>query len=157
MGLQNPAAPSALILTPPLGSLCSVCWLAVSICVCIGKALAQPLRRHPYHALVSKHFLSSAIVTGYDGCIWMDPQVGQSLFGLSFRLCSTLCPCISFRQDKFWVKFFRWVGSPIPQLGAIPNLWIWSLQVLSPLFWVFRLISSCWVLGTSWVPGIWDF
>ena len=31
----------------------------------------------------------------------MDPQVGQTLDGLSFSLCSTLCPCISFRQEQF--------------------------------------------------------
>jgi hypothetical protein len=30
--------------------------------------------------------------------IWcLDPKVGQSLDGLSFILCSTLCPCISYR------------------------------------------------------------
>jgi hypothetical protein len=34
------------------------------------------------------------------------------------------------------------VGSPILQLGAMPNHWIWSLQVLSPLCWVFQLMSS---------------
>ena len=27
------------------------------------------------------------------------------------------CPCISFRQEQFWVKFFwRWVCCPLPQL-----------------------------------------
>jgi hypothetical protein len=35
------------------------------------------------------------------------------------------------------LKFWRCVGGPIPQPGAMPNLWIWSLQVLSPLCWVF--------------------
>ncbi|EDL30734.1 mCG148045 [Mus musculus] len=34
------------------------------------------------------------------------------------------------------------MGSPIPQLGAMPIHWIWSLQVLSPLCWLFRLMSS---------------
>jgi hypothetical protein len=29
-------------------------------------------------------------------------------------LCSTLFPCISFRQEQFW----RWVGGPIPQLAG---------------------------------------
>ena len=57
----------------------------------------------------------------------MDPVVGQSLDGLSFSLCSTLCPCISFRQEQFWVKFLKRVGSPIHQPGAVPNLWLWSL------------------------------
>ena len=63
----------------------------------------------------------------------MDPQVGQSLGSLSFSLCSTLCPYISFRREQFWVKILRRVGGPVPQPGVIPNLWIWSLQVLSRL------------------------
>jgi hypothetical protein len=58
----------------------------------------------------------------------MDPQVGQSLDGLSFGLHSIPCPCISFRQEQFWVKILERVGGPIPQLGVgvMPNLWIWS-------------------------------
>ena len=44
MGWQTPLAPSVLSLTPPLGSLHSVQCLAVFICVCIGWALAEPLR-----------------------------------------------------------------------------------------------------------------
>ena len=43
--------------------------------------------------------------------------------------------------------FLRWVGGPILQLGFVPNHWIWSLQVLSPLRWIFRLMSS--PLGTG--------
>ena len=35
----------SFFLTPPLGSLCSVQWLAVSICFCICQALAEHLRR----------------------------------------------------------------------------------------------------------------
>jgi hypothetical protein len=34
MGLQMPSAPSVLSLTPPLGTLCSVKWLGVSIYLC---------------------------------------------------------------------------------------------------------------------------
>jgi hypothetical protein len=43
--LQIPSAPSVLSLTPPLGILCSVQWLTVSIRLCICQALAQTLRR----------------------------------------------------------------------------------------------------------------
>ena len=87
----------------------------------------------------------------------MDPQVGQFLDGLSFSLCSTLCPHIFFRQEQFWFKLLRRMGGPIPQQGSVPNLWIWFLQVLSPLFGVFQLMSPCWVLGASyfcWLPSI---
>jgi hypothetical protein len=33
--------------------------LAVSIHICISKALTEPLRRQPYQAPVSKHFLTA--------------------------------------------------------------------------------------------------
>ena len=58
MGLQNPSAPLILSLTSPLGALCSVQWLAVSILLCICQDLAEPLRRQPYQVPVSKHVLS---------------------------------------------------------------------------------------------------
>jgi hypothetical protein len=57
MGLQTPSAPSVPSPTPPLGTLCSVQRFAVSIC----QALAQPLKRLPYQASVSKHFPASRI------------------------------------------------------------------------------------------------
>jgi hypothetical protein len=41
--LQTPSALSVLSLTPPLGFLCSVRWLAASIYICVGQALAEPL------------------------------------------------------------------------------------------------------------------
>jgi hypothetical protein len=59
MGLQTPSAPSVLSLTPPLGTQWSVQWLAVSICLCICSALAEPLRRQLYQAPVSMHLLAS--------------------------------------------------------------------------------------------------
>ena len=49
------------------------------------------------------------------------------------------------------------MGGPIPQLGALPNLWIWSLQVLPPLCWAFQLISSLLGPGSlllSWHLGL---
>jgi hypothetical protein len=36
MGLQTPSAPWVLSLSPPLGTLCSVQWMAVSIYLCIS-------------------------------------------------------------------------------------------------------------------------
>jgi hypothetical protein len=54
MGLQTPLAPSVLSLTPPLGTLCSVQWLAASMCFYICQALAEPLRRQLYQGHFSK-------------------------------------------------------------------------------------------------------
>jgi hypothetical protein len=50
------------------------------------------------------------------------------------------CPCISFRQEHFWVKIKKG-RYPIPQPWAMPNLWMWSLEVFSPLCWVFQLMT----------------
>ena len=48
MGLQTPSAPPVLAQTSPLGSQCSVWWLAANISICIGQAMAEPLRRQLY-------------------------------------------------------------------------------------------------------------
>jgi hypothetical protein len=62
------------------------------------------LSRQLYQAPVSKYFLASTIVSGFGVYIGDGSSGGQSLHGLSFNLCSTLCPYISFRQEPFWVK-----------------------------------------------------
>jgi hypothetical protein len=96
MGLQTPSAPLVLSLVPPLGTLCSAQWVdAHSIHLCICQVLVEPLRRQLYQAPVSKHLLASTIVSGLVTVYRMNPQVGQSLDGLSFSLCSTLCLCNS--------------------------------------------------------------
>jgi hypothetical protein len=82
--LQTPSAPSVLLpLTPPLESPCSVLWLAASIRICIGQALAEPLKRQLYQAPVSKHFLALAILSGFGVCIW-DEFLGGAVSGWLF-------------------------------------------------------------------------
>jgi len=83
VGLQIPSAPSVISLTPPLGSLCSVQWLAVSLQLCISQALAEPLRRQLYQAPEVMHFLASAIVSGFGVCIW-DGSPGGAVSGWPF-------------------------------------------------------------------------
>jgi hypothetical protein len=74
MGLQNPSAPSALSLIPPLGTLFSFQWLAVSI------HLWQSLSGDSYI-----RFLSASTFWHPQQCLHlvtvygMDPQVWQSL------------------------------------------------------------------------------
>jgi hypothetical protein len=82
-GLQTSSAPSVLSLTPPLGTLCSVQWLAVSICLCICQAQAEPFRRQLYQVPVSKHFFTSTIVSRFDDCIW-NGSPGVAVSGWSF-------------------------------------------------------------------------
>ena len=67
---KAPSDPSVFPPIPPLGSLCSAQWLAVSILICIGQDLGKPLRRQLYQVPVSKHFLASAIVSGFGVCRW---------------------------------------------------------------------------------------
>ena len=69
-GAANPFCFPVLSLAPPLGTMCSVHWLAVSIHFCISQALSEPLRRQLYQASVSKHLLASTIVSGFGDCIW---------------------------------------------------------------------------------------
>ena len=90
MGLQTPSAPWVLPLAFPLGTLCSVQWMAVVIHFCICQALAEPPRRQLYHATVRKHMLASTIMSGLGIIYGMNTQVWQYLDDLYFRLCSTL-------------------------------------------------------------------
>ena len=53
------------------------------------------------------------------------PSVSAPLFVTAF----------TFARRNSGLIFLRWVGGPIPQLGAMPIHWIWSLQVLFPPSW----------------------
>jgi hypothetical protein len=55
--------------------------------------------------------------------------------------CAPLfAPAFPLDKNNSVLIFLRWVGGSIPQPGAMPNLWIWSLQVLSPFV---GNLSSC--------------
>ena len=94
-GLQTPSAPWVLSLAPSLGTLCPVQWQAnksTSVFVKHWQILSGGSHNRILSASTCWHpqqCLGLVMVYG------MDPQVGQSLDGLSFSLCSTLCPCIS--------------------------------------------------------------
>jgi hypothetical protein len=109
MGLQAPSTPSVFSHTL-LGTLHSVQWLAVSIRLCICKVLAGPIRKQLYQTPFSMHFLESTIVSGLITVYGMNTQVGQSLDGLSFSLCSTLylhiCSC------EYFVLLLRRIEQP---------------------------------------------
>jgi hypothetical protein len=123
MGLQTPSTHSVPSPIPLLGiqPSCSVQLLAANIHLCVYKALAGPLRRQPYQAPFSMHFLASTIVSRFG--IW-DESPGGTVSGdsLSFSLCSTLyfhiCSCDYFvlllrrtEASKLWASFllnFMW-------------------------------------------------
>ena len=82
------------------------------------------------------------------GSLWSAfPSVSALLF----------VPIFPLDRNNSGLKILRWVVGPIPQQGDVPNLWIWSLQVLSPLYWVFQLMSSLLGPGSlllSWHLGL---
>ena len=80
---KTPSSPSVLPLTPSLGSLCSVLWMAASLRICIGQDIAEPLSRQRYQAPVSKYFLVYAIVSGFGVCKW-DGSLGGAVSRLPF-------------------------------------------------------------------------
>jgi hypothetical protein len=123
---------------PNSSSLYSV---GASIHICVCQALTEPLRRHPYQAPISKHFLVLAVESCLSGCIW---ECRWGRFWMAFPSVSALNFVSVFHLDRnnFELKIWRWVGGPIPQQDALPNLWIWSLQVLLPLCWAFQRFSS---------------
>lgn len=142
MGLRSPSVPSAFPLTLPLGSPDSVQWLAVSTCTWLSQVLVEPLRGQPYQTRVGKHILPSAIVSG------MGPKVGLSLDGLSFSLCSTLCPCISranasFEDLRSWEPRTCRLGMPRqPEQRAHLAVWCVPWVALCPPAAVLSLATS---------------
>ena len=145
MELQSPSDPSVLPPTFPLESLCSAWWMDASIRISIAEVLAEPLRRQLYQTTVRKHILASAIVSGFGVYRW-DGSLGGAVSAPLF------VPAFPFQGKNSELRFLRWMGVPIPQLKAMPIHWIDSLQVLSPLCWVFQLISSPLVPGNLLLP-----
>jgi hypothetical protein len=69
--------------------------------------------------------ISNSIWVWWLHMVWIHISKEQFLNGISFNLWSNLCPCISFRQNQFWVKILRidglWEGA-----YAITR-WCWLL------------------------------
>ena len=82
----------------------------------------------------------------------MNPKVGR--LWMAFPLVSALLfvPKFPLDRNNSGLKFVRWVDGSIPQLEALPIYWWWSLQVLSPLCWVFWLMSTLLGPGNLLVP-----
>ena len=91
--VENPFSSISPSLTPPLGSPCSVQWLAESIHLCICQALAEPLKRQLDQAPVSKHFMAFTIVSAFGDYIWDGSPSGVVFqWSLLQSLLHTLSP-----------------------------------------------------------------
>ena len=87
------------------------------------------------------------VLLGISNSVWVcfcrwDRSPGGAVSKWPFLQSPFFVPAFPLDRRDSGLKFLKWVGGPIPQLGAMPIHWIWSLQVLSPLCWVFRLMSS---------------
>ena len=99
MGLQSPSAPSVLHLALLLGSWTQILaryWENIQ-----GTTI-------PGNCQQTLFGISNSLCLDLVSADLMNPQMGRSLDGLSFRLCSTFCPCLSFGQEHFWVKILIW-------------------------------------------------
>jgi len=69
--------------------------LPMNICICISQVLAEPLRGQLYQAPISKHFLASAIVSGFGVSRW-DGSLDGMISGRPF-----LQPLLHFSVSVF--------------------------------------------------------
>jgi hypothetical protein len=97
MGLQTPSVPSVPSPTPPTGthelSPMVVCEHPPLYLSGSDRASQKPAISGFYQQ--SKHFPAFTITSGFGVCIRDGSPDGQSLYGLSFSCCSTLCLHIS--------------------------------------------------------------
>jgi hypothetical protein len=104
--------------------------MAVNIYFCICQALAEPLRRQLYHAPVSKLFLASKIMFGFDDFIW-DGFPGGAVSGWSFL--QSLLHTLFFVTPSMGILF--------PLLRRIKGSSFWSF-----FFLIFLCFENC-ILG----------
>ena len=130
MGLQPPSGPWVLSLAPSLGTLCSVQWMAVSICFCNCQALAEPLRRQLYQALVG---IRNSVWVWWNFMEWI-PRWGS------------LWMVISSVSALNFVSVTPSMGILFPFLRRIEVSELWSFFFLS-----FMCFVNC-ILG---IPRFW--
>jgi hypothetical protein len=135
MRLQTSSAPWVLSLAPPLGTTCSVQWLAANIHLCICQALAEPLRRQLYQAPLSNHFLSPTIVSGFGDCIWdgfprwgslwmVFPSVSAPHFvSVSPPMCILFPLLRRIEVSTLWSSFFLSFIWSVNCVLGIPSFW----------------------------------
>lgn len=141
MGLQSSSAPPVLKLTLLYGSLTSIQWLADSISIFLSQLLVEPFREQPFQASVWMHNMASVVVSGFGMDSWKGSQVGPFTGWPFFQ--SLLSFVHEFPLDRInsGIRFWKWLGNPLPQLGAMSIYWSWSLMISSPNCWAFWLMS----------------
>jgi hypothetical protein len=77
-------------------------------------------------------------------CLYMGwiPKWGSLWMAFPSVFAPNFVPVFPIDRSHSGLKIWRWVDGPIPQPGALPNLWLWSLQVLPLLFKTFFILSN---------------
>jgi hypothetical protein len=109
--------------------------------------------------LQAQHSISNGI---RDWCCptqppWDRSQVGPITGQPFLQSLLHFCPCISFRQEQFWVENF--VGelvSPSLHWEVLSDYWRWSFHVSYPVGHLSQGHPH-WVLGASPISDLWDF
>ena len=122
----------------------SVQWLAISICICLSQVLVEPLRGQPCQATICTHNMASVTVSGFGLCTWDGFQVGLVTESPFFQSLLHFCPCISFRQEQFWVKKFE------GRLVTLTLHWEPCLSIGGALFWFYFPTVGHFILIESW-------
>jgi hypothetical protein len=102
-------------LQSPLGFLSSFLYLPASLWIFIGQDLAEPLRRQLYQAPVSKH-LRSARIWFWCLHVWWIPRWGSIWMAVSSVSAPFFVLIFPLDRSNSGLKFWRWVGGPIPQI-----------------------------------------
>jgi hypothetical protein len=128
-GVANSFSSSIPSPNSSIGSLCSVWWLLQSPTSVLIRFWQSLERNRLYQAPVN---MSNS---GWVWCLHMGWIRRWRSLWMAFPSVSAplFVPVFPVDRSNFGLKFWRRVGGPIPQLGPMPNLLIWFLQVLSPL------------------------
>jgi hypothetical protein len=105
MGMQTSSAPSVPSPTSPLGTPCSVQWLAASIHLCICQALAESLRRQPYQASVIMPSLPKAEADVMSRVVCASSTVEEYAF--THKLGNTFFLSITFHRASLISLFLK--------------------------------------------------
>ena len=126
-------SPPVLLPAPRLGSPAqSDGWLQASTSALVSCWQNLPRNSHT-RFLSASHSWQQQQCQGVVCADRLDPQVRQSPYDSSFSLCSIFVPFFPLSRNISELKTLRWMGSLIPQMGAMSIYWKWSLQILFPL------------------------
>ena len=93
VGLPSPSAPSLLALILPYGSLTSVPFFVVGICICFSQLLGRAYQRTGVLGSCCKQNIASIIVSGIGAHPWNGSQVGTVKVWPVLESLFYLCPC----------------------------------------------------------------